>query len=144
MIVPSLTFNCYGRINHIVSTLISPAQSGDDLPVFQIWRPSSLGSNFYNKISQIHIPVGNLIPKTTFYYVDTRPQNHIEFQPGDVIGYYQPSSPHRLLWSLDETGYVSYSNNASVATATINTSNVDYTDDNLLPYFRVFFGECEL
>lgn len=141
VIVPSLTFKCYGRIDHIVSVVINASQSGDDLPVFQIWRPSSFGSNMYNRIGQIRFPAGSNL-HTKFYFTTAIPMNHqMEFQPGDVIGYYQPSSPHRLLWSIKETGYVSYSNNASSATATIDTSNIDYVDNDLVPFFRVFIGE---
>ena len=140
VIVPSLMFNCYGRINHVSYVTINASHPGDDEPVIQLWRPSSSGANIYNIIGQIKVfTVKNPIPDTQFYFISAT--FRIKFQPGDVIGYYQPSNPRHLLWSINEAGYVSYSINASATATTINTSNVDYIDDGLMPYVRVGFGE---
>ena len=143
VIVPSLTFNCYGRINHVSYVKINASHPGDDEPVIQLWRPSSSGSNVYNKIGQTKVLIHErAISDTQFYYIGATFNNRqINFQPGDVIGYYQPSNPRHLLWNINEAGYVSYSINASAAATTINTSNVHYIDDELMPYIRVNFGE---
>ena len=146
MIIPSFMFNCYGRINHVSCFAINASHPGDDEPIIQLWRPSSSGSNVYNIIGQTEfLKNENPISDTQFYYIDAPFTIHqIKFQPGDVIGYYQPSNPRHLLWSISETGYVSYSINASATATTINTSNVDYTDDGLVPVVRVDFGEYDL
>ena len=146
VIVPSLNFSCYGRITRISYVTINGSHPGDNLPVFQIWRPSSFESNVYNRVGQTQFLFESLIKKTEFYFTGAvMAENYqFEFQPGDVIGYYQPSNPHRLIWSTEETKeYVSYSNNASVAFTTFNTSNVDYVDNKLLPFVRVGFGKCD-
>ena len=145
VIVPSLIFDCYGRINHVSYVTINASHPDNDEPVIQLWRPSS-GSNVYNRIGQTKLLIlKNAIPDTQFYYTDAIFDIHqIKFQPGDVIGYYQPSNPRHLLYSINEAGYVSYSINASAAGTTINTSSVDYTNDGLVPYVRVDFGEYDL
>jgi len=142
VIVPSFKFNCYGRINHASAVMINASHSGDELPLFQIWRPTTFGSTLYNRIGQIKFPIGNLIEDTKFYFTNAIPEDRqtIEFQPGDVIGYYQPSNPRLLLWSINQTGFVSYSNNASDAVITYNTESADYVDNGLQPFIRVFFG----
>ena len=148
VIVPHLNFSCYGRITDITYVTINGSHPGDNLPVFQIWRPSSFGSNVYNRVGQAQFRFESLIEDTKFYYTDAEMmvENHqIEFQPGDVIGYYQPSNARRLIWSTEETNeYVSYSNNASEAFTTFNRSSVDYVDIKLLPFIRVGFGKCDL
>ena len=146
MIVPNLTFNCYGRINYVSYSTINASHPGDDEPIIQLWHPSPSGSNVYKLIDQIgQIQTENLIETTQFYYIDAIFRSgRVKFQPGDVLGYYQPSNPRQLLWSITEGGYVSYSINASTAATTINTSNVDYINDGLVPYVRVTFGEYDL
>lgn len=148
VIVPHLNFSCHGRITHISYVTINGSHPGDNKPVFQIWRPSSFGSNVYNRVGQAQFRYEGLIEYTKFYFTDAEMmvENHpIEFQPGDVIGYYQPSTAHRLIWSIKEINeYVSYSNNASDALTTFNKSNVDYVDINLLPFIRVGFGKCDI
>ena len=144
VIVPSFTFNCYGRIDHVMFVIINASHPGDDVPIIQLWRPSSSGSNVYNIIDQTKFLYEIRIEVTQFYLIHAMFKNgQIKFQPGDVLGYYQPSNPRHLLWSINETGYVSYSINASTAATTINTSNVDYIDDGLVPFVRVIFGEYD-
>ena len=145
MIIPSLTFNCYGRIKHASYLIINASQPVNDLPKIQLWRPSSSGSNVYSIIGETQFLYGYPIEHTQFYFIDAIfniPQ--IKFQPGDVIGYYQPPNPRHLLWSINEAGYVSYSINASTAATKINTSNIDYTDDGVVPFVRVGLGEYDL
>lgn len=146
VIVPSLNFSCYGRITHISYVTINGPHPGGNLPVFQIWRPSSFGSDVYKRVGQAQFLFENPITNK-FYFTNAEMmienyQN--EFQPGDVIGYYQPSNAHRLIWSIEETNeYVSYSNNASENFTIFNRSNVNYVNITLLPFIRVGFGKCD-
>lgn len=126
--------------------MINASHPGNDLPRLQIWRPSSLKLNVYNRIGQLSFVspqlIENRFTKKQFYFTyATSGDDQIEFQPGDVIGYYQPSNPRYLLWSIEEQEYFSYSNNASVEFMTYNTTNVDHTNNQLLPFARVSFGE---
>ena len=144
VIVPSLSFTCYGRLKHISYVTVNGSDPGGDLPVFQIWRPTSVGSSVFYRVAQTKFQSENLIPDTTkFYFTDGIITTEIDIQPGDVIGYYQPYNPHRLIWSISESKYTSYSNNASLASTTFNISNVDYVNEELMPYKNIEngFGE---
>ena len=116
---------------------------GNDLPPFQIWRPSSTTPNFYKRIAEVQFFIGNVIENTTFYFAYGKPNHLIEIKPGDVIGYYQPSNPRHLLWSIGEGEYVSYSINASTSTNSIITSNTEVTDNKTQPFVRVYVGKCD-
>ena len=67
--------------------------------------------------------------------------SQIEFQSGDVIGYYQPSDPQRLIWSIQTSGYTSYSNSVTSPSTSIDTNNVDNIETNRQPLIAVMFGK---
>ena len=140
MIIPSLSFNCYGNVTRVVFAVTNA--DGDDLPVFQIWRPT-LSESSYTNVGQTQlIPDKELPEDNELNFPNARFENPLPFKPGDVIGYYQPSNPRHLLYSIEKTGFVSYSNNASDVATTININNTDYDDNELMPFVRVYFGKC--
>ena len=115
------------------------------MPLFQVWHPTSLNSTTYNKIGEVQLPAGNRIgdSSTGYYYasLSLNNNNQIEFQSGDVIGYYQPSNPYHGIWSIQTNGYISYSKNVSNSPASIDINNVHYTDNNHQPLIQVMFGK---
>ena len=116
------------------------------MPLFQVWHPTSLNSTTYNKIGEVQLPAGNRIgssSSTRYYYasLSLNNNNQIEFQSGDVIGYYQPSNPDRGIWSIQTNGYISYSKNVSNPSTSIDINNADYTDNNYQPLIEVMFGK---
>ena len=66
--------------------------------------------------------------------------NQIEFQSGDVIGYYQPSNS-RLIWNSRTSGYTSYSNTVTSPLTNMDTNHVDNVHDNYQPLIEVMFGK---
>ena len=118
---------------------------GDSYPLFQVWHPTSLNSSTYNKIGEVQLPTGGLTIfglDRDYYYassISLNSSSQIEFQSGDVIGYYQPSNPHRHIWSIQTSGCTSYSNTAK--SSTIDTNNIDNIDTNLQPLIKVMFGK---
>ena len=142
VIVPNAKFNCNGRITNVAVSM--DHWHGDSYPLFQVWHPTSLNSSTYNKISEVQLPAGDFKPggqnkNYNYASISLNSSSKIEFQSGDVIGYYQPSSSRRLIWSIQTTGYTSYSNN--VKTSTIDINNVDNIDTNLQPLIKVMFGK---
>ena len=118
---------------------------GSDFPLFQVWHPTSLNSTVYNKIGEIKLPAGDFVPVgvNRNYYsasVSLNSTNQIEFQSGDVIGYFEPSNPRRLIGSIQTSGYTSYSNSVTTPLTSIDTNNVDNTETNCQPLFAVTFG----
>ena len=146
MIVPNTRFNCNGRITSIGASMIGNGNvldRGSNLPMIQTWRPSSLGSDIYNRVSQVQTSTGSLI-RSGFYFlynISFTGSSRTEFQSGDVIGYYQPNDPRRRISSIQTSGYTSYSNNANSSATTINISDVDNTDVQLQPLIKAIFGK---
>ena len=148
VVVPSLSFSCYGKLKHISYVTVNGSDPGGDLPVFQIWRPSSVGSSVYSRVAQTEFQDELLIQDTNRFYFTNGivifKDHQNDIQPGDVIGYYQPSNSQRLIWSINESGHTSYSKDASVPSTVFNTSNAD-VDVELMPYksIEMGFGECD-
>ena len=100
VIVPNSTFNCNGRITNIMVSM-STVSSRTDFSVFEVWHPTSL-SGTYHKIGEVELPLGRRMggqSHNNFDYatLSLNSSIQIEFQSGDVIGYYQPSDTQRLI-----------------------------------------------
>ena len=144
MIVPRAAFNCNGRITNIAVSMSN--WHGNDFPLFQVWHPTSLNSTVYNKIGEIKLPAGDFVAVgvNRNYYsasVSLNSTNQIEFQPGDVIGYYEPSRPRRLIGSIQKSGYTSYSNSVTSPSTSIDINNVNNIETNRQPLIAVTFGK---
>ena len=145
VIVPSARFNCNGRITNVVVSM-SNQPFVNNLPLFQVWHPTSPNSSVYNIIDEVQLPAGMFIQVGTGrnYYsasLSLNSSSQIEFQSGDVIGYYQPSNPRRLIGSILISGFNSYSNTVTSPTTSIDTSNVDNTETGHQPLISVMFGK---
>ena len=146
VIVPNARFNCNGRITNIRVSMNFEAFSGN-VPQFQVWHPTSLNSNIYNKTHEIQLPSGNFIfagRLSTSYYMASLSldnSNQIKFQSGDVIGYYQPSNPQRSLRSVLTNGYTSYSNTVASPSTLIDISNVNNIENDRQPLIEITFGK---
>ena len=115
------------------------------LPLFQVWHPISVNSSAYNKTGEVQLPPGGYIGNIgTGYFsanLSLNSSSQIEFQSGDVIGYYQPSDSRRLIWSVQTSGYTSYSNTVTTPSTSIDTNNVNNIENNRQPLIAVMFGK---
>ena len=147
VIVPRAKFNCSGRITNVtVSMQSQPVIPNNNLPLFQVWHPTSLNSSTYNKIGEVQLPAGEFVGVGVgrsyfFANLTLNGNSQIKFQSGDVIGYYQPSSSHRSIGSIQSSGFTSYSNTVSSPLTSIDISTVDNTDNNHQPLIAVMFGK---
>ena len=143
IIVPTASFNCSGRITNIAVSMWG--RDGNNVPLFQMWHPTALNSTTYNKIGEVQLPAGNLIgdSSTGYYYasLSLNYNNQIEFQSGDVIGYYQPSNPARGISHIQTNGYIIYINVASNPSRSFDISNSRLTINNYQPLIEVMFGK---
>ena len=142
VIIPSMNFNCNGRITSVAASIDSPdifgIRIGDTLPVFQVWHPQTPGSNIYSVIGQVQFQLGTLQSRGYFNsVVSLTGDNRIEFQAGDVIGYYHPSNPIRVV-GIIISNYISYAFSFNNLT-TINISN--YNGFQRQPLISVMTGE---
>ena len=146
VIVPRAKFNCSGRITNVAVSMQRQVIVGGNLPLFQVWHPTSLDSSTYNKIGEVQLPEGEFVAVGVDrnYHHANLPLNgnsRIEFQSGDVIGYYQPLISQRLIWNIETSGYTSYSTTVTSPSISIDISTVENADDNHQPLFAVIFGK---
>ena len=145
MIVPSARFNCNGRITSVVVSMFGQP-FGNNFPLFQVWHPTSPNSSTYNITGEVQLPAGEFVPVgagRNYHFANLSLSNNtsqLEFQSGDVIGYYQPSDPRWSIWSVQTSGYTSYSNSVTSPSTSIDTNNVDNTETNRQPLIAITFG----
>jgi len=123
---------------------MEPLGSNDNFPEVQIWRPLSLGSSIYKRVAQEQLELGTSVQiGIAIFYIINKSSNFLtDFQFGDVIGYYQPLSPRRLISSIRTSGYTSYIiNNVSSPSNTIDINNVDNVETDLQPLIELHFGK---
>ena len=146
VIVPNARFNCNGRITSVAVSMESVLDA-TNYPIFQVWNPTatSFQSNNYSKIGEVQLSDGSLkdVGQESYYYVNIslNSSSRIEFQLGGVIGYYQPSHPQRRIWSIQTSGYISYSNTVTSPSTTIDIKHVDNTENDRQPLIKVMFGK---
>ena len=146
VIVPNARFNCNGRITNVAVSM--HGRLGSNLPLFQVWHPISLNSNTYNKTGEVELALGyykSIGNNLGYYYANMslNSNSEIEFQSGDFIGYYQPSDPQRVIWSIQTSGYTSYSNTvrSPLTSQSIDINDVDNTETDCQPLIEVTFGK---
>ena len=146
-IIPRLNFTCNGRITSIRARMLYNSNTRDDHPFFQVWRPSSAVSMTYIKIGEVQSQTddqftlvfeGNNFEVYVANIILTG-NNTIEFQSGDVVGYYHPpDARYRVITRLTD-GYVLYQFSGSPAS--VNLSNAADDDDRRQPLIQFTIGK---
>ncbi|XP_065899233.1 uncharacterized protein [Dysidea avara] len=116
-IVPRLNFTCNGRITNI-RVRISPDGTGDNFPYIQVWRQSP-SSQPYNLSDEVQIQSSHLNTQLTYLEanIPLTGNNRIQFQSGDVIGFYNPSNSRYEIRDITTPGYLFYVFERSTATS---------------------------
>jgi len=142
VIVPHLNFTCNGRITNIRIRITSDG-SGNNFPYIQIWRQSRApSSQLYNLVDEVQIHSSY---HTQLTYLEANipltGNNTIQFQSGDVIGFYNPSDSRYVIRTITTPGYVFYVFEGSTATS-LDLSNADITPMGRQPLIQFTLGEC--
>ena len=118
VLVPRSNFSCDGRITGYQISLTSVRSSRGSYPIVQVWRPTS--STTYTRVDNACSLSANDITlmengmdgrNEDQYYlgnVSCTENSRIEFQSGDVIGYYHSDRLLYRLQSIQTIGYISY------------------------------------
>ena len=142
VIVPNVRFNCNGRITNVAASMKGWSGATNN-PLFEVWRPY-IYSGSYMKIGEVHFSAGSLkgVGQGSYYYanISLNSSSQIEFQSGDVIGYYQPSNA-RQIWSIQTDDYTSYSCTFPYAIDLLHIYSVDISVTNYQPLIEVMFGK---
>ena len=145
VIVPRANFTCNGRITGVVVSM-NRALSGGSHPSVEVWHPTTPDGAFLAKVNEVELVESEIIQvghdtSTAYWLVDIvlNGDDRIEFEAGDVIGYYQPPDTRYQVWSITAAGYTTYH---SQNDPPINTSHLaDYnTATNRQPLIRLIVG----
>ena len=150
IVVPRSNFSCNGRLTGYLISLRMISASGS-YPILQVWHPRSSGSTQYTRvvtecpmtatdISRMTDDMGNI------YYlgnVSCTGNSRIEFQSGDIIGYYQNRSLRYQVWSSnDSIGYTSFIRFEPTPPATFNLDMIDASENNIQPLIQMLYGKA--
>ena len=144
-IVPRLSFTCNGRITSIRARVIF-STGRSDYPFFQVWRPLSSGSTIYNKIGEAQLQSDDQVTRrgnSNFgsARITLTDDDRIEFQSGDVIGYYHPPDARYRVRTIRTDGYRLYRFNGSPAPISVDLNNADGNNNGRQPLIQFDIGE---
>ena len=142
-IIPRLNFTCSGRITNIRASLSFNADGIEIYPIFQVWRPASIGSTIYAKTGEALLPSDDQVEIFDGVILVANinlTNNTIEFQPGDVVGYYHPPDPRFRVRTIQTDGYVLYQ--FSGEAESVNLSNNAGNNDQRQPLIQFIIGKC--
>ena len=149
VIVPRSNFSCNGRvIGYLISLELVDDKKGS-YPRVQVWHPTS--STEYTRVdTECALTASDISmmqdENEDDYYlgnVSCTGSNRIEFQSGDVIGYYHGDPLRFRLWSIDidVNGYTVYHQDASSSLNTFTVNNDVSSPDNRQPLIQVMYGK---
>ena len=146
-IIPRLNFTCNGRITGII-VRVRIIGGRNDYPFFQVWRPSSTDSTVYNKTGEVQLQSDDQMTDSGSFQLQTvniilTGNETIEFQSGDVVGYYHPRDSRYRARTIRTDGYIQYQFDGSPAPTSVNLNNADI-DNNQQPLIQFTIGKCTL
>ena len=143
-IIPRLNFTCSGRITSITAR-VNFYNSRNDYPSLQVWRAESFGSTIYNKTGEVQLQPDDQVTgsgnQRTVNIILTG-NNTIEFQSGDVVGYYHPPQSCYRVRTIRTDGYRLYQFIGSPAPTSVNLSNANRNINERQPLIQFTIGKC--
>ena len=97
-IIPSYRFNCNQTCGYITEWGVNVRYADLYALDLQVWRPSptvitSTGTGCYSLVGNNRFT--SITPSSRVVLVTPSPQDYIQFQPGDVLGFYAEEAPQR-------------------------------------------------
>jgi len=117
-IVPRANFTCNGRITGITASMLSTPYNGSD-PFVEVWHPNNPGSDLFDKVGGVRILESEVVEVNNnnntywLFNITLNDDDRIEFEAGDVIGYYHPNDTRYIVGSVETEGYTVYYINES-------------------------------
>ena len=141
-VVPRSNFSCNGRITGYMVSLNQNRDSFCRNPGIIVWQPMNTERTLYRARDSYTLSNDDINAMGDYYFanVSFTGNDRIEFQSGDVIGYWHASSSCYTMWNIRTAGYTSY--NASLPSDAFNISDdsVAITTDRQ-PLIQVNFGK---
>ena len=110
-----------------------------------MWRAESFGSTIYNKTGEVQLQPDDQVTgsgnQRTVNIILTG-NNTIEFQSGDVVGYYHPPQSRYRVRTIRTDGYRLNQFIGSPAPTSVNLSNANRTNNRRQPLIQFTIGKC--
>jgi len=142
VIVPLSSFSCSGRVTrHMISLVRLRTDNFGFFPSIQQFCPSGAGT--YGAIYQYSLRLNYITDMGDYHLANVTFTGNlrIEFQPGDVIGYYLPSSLLYAIWNVEAPGYTTYSISSNNPVGLVSTKSVTSIVSNRRPLLQAIFGK---
>jgi len=144
VIIPRLNFTCSGRIIEIMARM--RMRIGTSFPYIQIWRQIKNDPIIFSNIGEVQIQESQVLHcrnDTEYCTVNIvlTGNNRIEFQSGDVVGYYHPSDIQYRVRTLRTSGYIQFEYEGSTAPTTVILDNADRSTDHRQPLIQFVIGK---
>ena len=143
-IIPRLNFTCNGRIASIRARV--QRNNGMQYPSFQVWRPSSsVGSTIYSKIGEVQLQSTDQVTggnNNRIANIVLTGNNTIEFQSGDVVGYYHPPNARYQIRNIPTDGYIQCVFDELPPPTSVNLDEANSNNNNLQPLIQFITGKC--
>ena len=139
-ILPSMNFSCSGNISKW--TFVARSRTGDQYPLFQLWRPN--GTGIYRRVYESSITSTLSGQSDVEEYI---PNDPVPFEAGYIFGVYQPQQSRRRLSVVhvdvdpSEDGYKNYHRNNMMSLEEFNTGSA--TAANNYPLVAVDTSEYQ-
>ena len=140
VIVPRRSFSCTGRLTGYLISL-DQSSDGDEYPIIEIWRPSDTGLS-YSRISDYVLTENDISERDDYYLanISFSVNETTQFQPGDIIGYFQPSNSHYTVWNVNNAVYTSISSLNLLRAELFVLANIFTRENNRQPLIQVLYG----
>jgi len=142
-IFPRLNFTCNGKINNIRARVLNSSNSAS--LHFQIWRPLSPDLVIYNRIGEVQLQSDDQVIRGSNSFLETNitltGDDRIEFQSGDVIGYFHPPVSHYQVRDIQTDGYYLYRFDGSPAPTSVNLNERSARINSRQPLIQFKIGE---
>jgi len=138
-VISNSGFSCHGRITSFTVSLDYIGDL-DILPIIQVWHRSG---SIYTRVSQYQLIQQDISDLASYALASVSfvGDEQIEFQSGDVIGYYVPNDSGYNVWNIQTAGFVSYSISADSPLTTFSIGDANEEADRQ-PLIQVTFGKA--
>ena len=120
---------------------LDQSNDGDEYPIIEIWRPSDSGLS-YSRISEYVLTENDISEREDYYFanISFSVNETTQFQPGDIIGYFQPPSSRYAVWNVNNAEYTSISSLNLFRIELFALANPLNQENNRQPLIQVLYG----
>ncbi|XP_065903507.1 E-selectin-like isoform X3 [Dysidea avara] len=137
---PRANFTCNGRITG-VSASMDRTVNGITDPYLEVWRPTTPDMEF-NRVGAVQLAESEIVQVENgniVYWLLNMLLNgseRIEFEAGDVIGFYQPPDTRYRMWTIATEGYTAFGSILVNSSSTFSLANPDIAANNRQPLIQ--------